>query len=639
MKYIVAVAALVLAAGAQAPSSRTPAPSRPAPPRETVRPLPFDVFEASISDMQAAMKSGRTTSHVIVQQYLTRIAKYEDLLHAAITVNPNALEEAEQRDRERAAGRIRGPLHGIPIALKDNIQTTDMRTTGGALAFEWLVPPYEATLTKNLKDAGAIIIAKTGLTELANYIAAAMPTNYNAVHGYGMNPYDPRRDPRGDGRPILQTGGSSSGIGTSANFWAGNVGTETSGSILSPSNQNMLAAIKPTVGRISRYGVIPITADQDTPGPMAKYVSDIAIMFGALEGASADPNDDATKTCTPPPGRDYTKFLKADGLKGVRIGIPRKSYYDPFDPPVARPEPAPGAAAAPGAGGGRGGGGRGGLNPAQKAVMDEAIAALKTAGAVVLDVDIPSMLATDPKENLLTAGQSSVLPYGMKRDFNKWLASLGPAAPVKSLTELREWNTAHESLGAIKYGQANLDNSDKIDLEKDRAKYEEDRARDIRVFGTNGIDAAMKANNLDALVFPGPGSAGIASKPGYPTVLVPFGMIPNPAPAPGGRGRGGRGGDAASGRGDTPAGRADAPAGRGDAPGRGATETAGAAAASGTGTAPAAPPLTLPPGFDPKPQPFGVGFTGGACSEPKLLQLAYAFEQATKKRTPPPGLR
>ena len=264
--------------------------------------------------------------------------------------------------------------------------------------------------------------------------------------------------------------------------------------------------------------------------------------------------------------------------------------------------------------------------------MDEAIAALKAAGATVIDVDIPSMLEKDPKENLLTAGASSVLSYGMKRDFNKWLASLGPVAPVKSLTELREWNTAHEKLGAIKYAQSQLDASDRIDLEKDRAKYDEDRARDIRVYGTNGIDAAVKANNLDALVFPGPGSAGIASKPGYPTVIVPFGMIPNPATnAGGGRGGppGGRG-DAPAGRGDTPAGRGDAPAGRGATP---PTETAT------TPTPPAPPPLPLPPGFDPKPQPYGVGFTGPACSEPKLLQVAYAFEQATKKRAPPPGLR
>ena len=174
------------------------------------------------------------------------------------------------------------------------------------------------------------------MSELANFIAGAptpMPGNYNAVGGQGYNPYDPRKDPReatADGRPALGTGGSSSGIGTAANFWALNVGTETSGSMLSPSNANMLAAIKPTVGRISRYGVIPITADQDTAGPMGKSVTDVAIMFGALESPSPDPNDPATTRCTPPPNRDYTPFLSADGLKGARIGIPRANYYDPI---------------------------------------------------------------------------------------------------------------------------------------------------------------------------------------------------------------------------------------------------------------------------------------------------------------------
>ena len=604
-KWVLAPAVMVLAGTAFGAAQKATAP-KPAAATH------FSIFEASIPDMQAAMKSGRTTSHEIVQQYLNRIATFEDLLHAAIAVNPKALEEADERDRERAQGRVRGPLHGIPVALKDNIHTTDMPTTGGALAFIGLIPPYEATLTKNLRDAGAIIIAKTGMTELANYIAANMPTNYNAVQGYGFNPYDPRRDPRtgADGRPVMQTGGSSSGIGTSANFWAGNVGTETSGSILSPSNQNMLAAIKPTVGRVSRYGVIPITADQDTPGPMAKYVSDVAVMFGVLEG-SPDSNDPATSRCTAPAGHDYTKFLKAEGLKGARIGIPRANFYD----------------AVPAPGGGRG---RGGLNPSQSKVMEEAIAVLKAQGAIVVDpVEIPSVVAQDPKENLFLSGQSSVLPYGMKRDFNKWLASLGPAAPVKSLTELREWNTAHERMGAIKYGQANLDLSDKIDLEKDKAKYQEDRARDIRLAGTNGIDAAMKANNLDALLFPGPGSAGIASKPGYPTVIVPFGMIPN---VPGGFGGGGRGGGRGGRGGDT------APA----APGTTTPATPPAEAAGGA-TPPAAnpppAPEPLPVGFDAKPQPFGVGFTGMACSEPKLLELAYGFEQATKKRVPPPGLR
>src|SRR6266404_4585387 len=291
-------------------------------PRPRVMPWkqqPFSVVEATIPEMQAAMKQGRVSSRELVVQYLVRIARFNRRLNGVITVNPRALQEAEARDRERAQGKVRGPLHGIPIAVKDNMQTTDMPTTGGALAFDGFVPPYEATLVKNLRAAGAVIIAKTTMTELANWVAGGptpMQSGYNALVGFSMNPYDPRRDPRDatfDGRPALGTGGSSSGVGTAASFWAANVGSETSGSILSPSNQNMLAGIKPTVGRISRYGVIPITADQDTAGPMAKSVSDIAIMLGALESASPDPNDAATRTCTSPPGRDYTKFLNRNG--------------------------------------------------------------------------------------------------------------------------------------------------------------------------------------------------------------------------------------------------------------------------------------------------------------------------------------
>ncbi len=493
----------------------------------------FTVVEATIPEMQAAMKKGRVTSRELVLQYLTRIAIYEDKLKAVITVNPNALKEAEERDRERKRGKLRGPLHGIPIALKDNIQTTPMPTTGGALAFDGFVPPYEATVTKNLRDAGAIIIAKTGLTELANWVAGAptpMPGNYNAVGGFGMNPYDPRRDPREatfDGRPALGTGGSSSGIGTSANFWAANVGSETSGSVLSPSNQNMLAAIKPTVGRISRYGIIPITADQDTAGPMAKTVADVAIMFGALESPSPDPNDPATKTCMPPPGRNYTRFLKADGLKGARIGIPRAFYYDRATPPGEQEL-------------------RGGLTPEQAKVMDEAIDILKHQGAIVIDpADIPSVVDKDPKNNLLVwntcsganngrgkdADCSIVLKYGMKRDFNHWLETLGASAPVKTLTELRNWNVEHAKAGTVKYGQSNLDISDEMDLEADRARYEADRAKDVALAGTHGIDEAMKADRLDAILFPGASGAAIAAKPGYPTVIVPFGLVPN-APTP-----------------------------------------------------------------------------------------------------------
>src|ERR1700691_5483158 len=281
---------------------------------------PFTVVESTIPEMRTAMERKRVTSRELVNQYLIRIAVYDHILHAAITINPNALKEAEQLDRERAQGHVRGPLHGIPIALKDNIHTTDMPTTGGALAFAGYTPPYEATLTKNLRAAGAIIIAKTTLIELANWVAGAptpMPA-YNAVAGFGFNPYDPRTDPRdatNDGRAVLSPGGSSSGAGTAASLWAGNVGSDTGGSIISPANQAMLVGLRPTIGRISRYGVIPITADHDTAGPMTRTVADAAVMLGVLEGAAPDPNDAATKTCTAPPGRDYTKFLQAGALK------------------------------------------------------------------------------------------------------------------------------------------------------------------------------------------------------------------------------------------------------------------------------------------------------------------------------------
>ncbi len=547
-------------------------------------PRPFSVAEASIPELRAALEQRRVTSREIVLQYLTRIALYEDRLNAIITVNPHALKEADERDRERAQGRVRGPLHGIPIALKDNIHTTDMPTTGGALAFDGFVPPYEATLAKNLRDAGAIVLAKTVLTELANWVATGMPANYSGLKGYGMNPYDPRRDPREatfDGRPVLGTGGSSSGIGTSASFWAANVGTETSGSILSPSNQNMLAAVKPTVGRVSRYGVIPITADQDTAGPMGRSVTDAAILLGVLEGAMPDPNDSATNRCTAPAGRDYTRFLNPRGLQGARIGIPRAYFYDKTTPPGAK-EP------------------RGGLNDEQAKLMAEAIAVLKQQGAVVVDpADIPSLLAKEAADNFLNwsvcsgldnakgkdADCSIVFKYGMKRDFNAWLATLGTAAPVKTLTELRQWNVAHQKAGAIKYGQALLDISDEMDVRADRTRYQADRDKDLRLSAAEGIDAVMKGQQLDALLFPGGTGAAIAAKPGYPTVMVPFGMVPNAPFAPGG-----------------------------------------------------ASPPPFPVGFDPKPAPYGVSFTGMACSEPRLLELAYAFEQATKRRVPPPSV-
>ena len=577
---------LALAAHAQVPKPQAKIAVKAPEAAGGAASTPFTVVEAGIPEMRAALDQRRITSRELVTQYLTRIGLYENRLHAVMTVNPHVFEEADERDRERAQGRARGPLHGIPVALKDNILTRDIVTTGGALAFADLLPPYDATLVKNLRAAGAIIVAKTNLTELANWVAGApmpMPGNYNAVRGFGFNPYDPRRDPRdvpGDGRPALATGGSSSGAGTAANFWVANVGTETSGSILSPSNQNMLAGIKPTVGRISRYGVIPITADQDTAGPMAKTVTDTAIMLGALEGAAPDPNDPATNTCARPPGGDYTRFLKADGLKGARIGIPRAYFYDHVTPPGS-PERAARA----------GGNAGGGLTPEQSRVMTEAIEILAKQGATVVDpANIPSITTDDPDKSFLLFPQCSgwdrskgrdadcsvVLKYGMKRDFNKWLTTLGPMAPVKTLTELRQWNIAHLAAGVLRFGESNLDISDEMDVEADRARYEADRAKDLELAAIHGIDEVMKTNQLDALLLPGANGAAIAAKAGYPTVIVPFGMVPN-APTP-----------------------------------------------------------AFPVGFDAKAAPFGVSFTAMACSEPRLLEMAYAFEQATRRRVPPP---
>ena len=525
----------------------------------------FSVVESTIGEMQSAMQQRRITSRGIVQQYLDRIAMYEDRLNAVITLNPRALADADERDRERAQGKIRGPLHGIPIAIKDNIHTTDMPTTGGALAFKGFVPPYNATITTHLRDAGAIIIAKTNMTELANWVATGMPGNYNALVGYGFNPYDPRQDPRegakdpsagsasrgssskGGVPPALSPGGSSSGAGTAANFWAANVGTETSGSILTPANQTMLVGIKPTVGRVSRYGIIPITADQDTAGPMARTVADAAILLGVLEGVAADSRDPATTACPRPRNGGYTKFLNADGLRGARIGVPRASFVDP---------------------------------QRHGQLLREAIAVLEKQGASIVDpvtfgAPPPPVCRDESGGRGRDIGCSSVFKYGMKRDFNAWLATLGPSSPIATLTALRGWNLAHQGEGAIKYGQAQLDISDEVDLARDRDRYLRDRAEDVRLSGTEGIDRVIRDARLDALLFVGSAGAAVAAKPGYPTVIVPFGFLPN------------------------------------------------------------SPQPPFPPGFDARPAPVGISFTGGACSEPRLIEIAFAFEQATTRRVPP----
>lgn len=548
----------------------TTACSPSAPPAASA--APFTVVEASIADMQEAMREGRTTSRAIVAEYLTRLGLYEDRLNAAVAVNPNALAEADALDRERAAGRLRGPLHGIPVALKDNILTTDdMPTSGGMLAFKYYAAPYQATLATNLKNAGAIILAKSTMSELAGWFGDAFrPGGYNAASGQSYNPYDPRAND--NGTPVLETSGSSSGGGVAANLWAANVGTSTGGSIEGPSNATMLVGIRPSTGRVSRHGIIPLTLDQDTAGPMAKTVADAALMLGVMEGAP-DTNDPRTTECAAPPDHDYLPFLKADALKGARIGIPRAGFYAAREfPGRARPFP--------------------GLKADELASMEAAIAALRQAGAEIVDpADLPSMTAATAADHLAAhpiceapfTGPASedlcsqVLRYGMKRDFNLWLQSLGESAPVKTLAELRAWNLAHRDEGAMRYGQGRLDFADATDLEREKARYERDRRDDLRLSRDQGLDAAFAANELDALLFPGSSGANYATKAGYPIVVVPFGMVANPA-------------DGA----------------------KGATD---------------------------RVRPFGVSFVGAHCADPKIVGLAYAFEQATKTRVPPPQFK
>jgi len=567
---VVAVGAATLAAAGHTRAGR-PAADVPA------QGPAFSVVEATIPQMLSAMKQGRVTSREIVQQSLVRIAVYDKLLNAVMAVNPNALAEADARDRERREGRLRGPLHGIPIAVKDNIPTADMPTTNGALIFAGFMAPDEAAIVKQLRDAGAVIIAKTVLTELGNSVSPDMPAGYSALAGFSRNPYDPRPDPReatADGRPALSPGGSSSGVGTAVSYWAANVGGETLGSILAPSSATMLVGIKPTVGRISRTGEPASVPGQSTAGPMARTVTDAAIVLGVLESPNPDPDpgDAATKRCAAPPGRSYTQFLKRDGLKGARIGIPRAHFYRAVTPPGSdRPA--------------------GGLGREAAALMEEVIAALKAEGAVVVDpADIPSVLETDPAKNVLNwrpcwgatpKGEdgtcSTYSRYSLKRGFNAWLAALGANSPVHSLGELRQWNLNHTRATALKYGQGILDDVDAADVVAERLRAERDRAKEVFLTATSGMDAAFKTHTLDAMLFPGYSAAWIASLAGYPTVIVPAGFVPN------------------------------------------ATERA-----------------PFPDGFNARPAPYGVSFSGLACSEPRLIEIAYAFEQATRRRVPPP---
>ena len=379
----------------------------------------FDPFEATIPQLRAALASGRITCKQLVQFYLDRMDALDiggPKLNAVRVRNSKALQIADAMDH-LSASTPRGPLFCIPVLVKDNIDTLDMPTTAGSVALQNTFALDDSFLVKQLKSAGAIIIAKGNLTEFANFLTNGMPTGYSSLGGYVLDAYDPRPIPaplpNSDGRQALGPGGSSSGPGVvaSANLAAATVGTETSGSILSPANANSVVGIKPTVGLISRQGVVPIAASQDTAGPITRTVTDAAIMLGALAGV--DGRDSATVSSIGLALSDYTPYLKADALAGARVGVPRQYWST--------------------------------RTAEEQAIAQNAFQVMRNLGADVFDVDIDSFAK-------LSAFSSSVLNYEFKRDLNTYLATRGPNSPIKTLMDVIAYNNAHADV-ALKYGQ------------------------------------------------------------------------------------------------------------------------------------------------------------------------------------------
>jgi amidase len=483
----------------------------------------LQLVEASVPELQQALRTKLITSEQLVQMYLNRIAAYDKVgptLNAFIHLNANALEEARARDRDRHRGLAHGPLFGIPVLLKDNINTADMPTTAGSVALAGSIPPNDAFITQKLHEAGAIILGKATLTEFANFIAIGMPSGYSSLGGYGFNAYDPRPLPASDGRPVLTPGGSSSGSGiaVSASLVAVAIGTETSGSILSPGSSNGVVGIKPTVGLVSRNGILPITADQDTAGPLARTVTDAAILLSEIAGH--DPNDPATAACLVPGNcfTDYTKFLDKHALRGARIAVPHSPYWN-------------------------------GFTPAQTQIMLDAIAALREQGATVVDpFEIPNQAAINAFGICVSfpapSNCSTVLMYGQKHDLNNYLATR-PNAPVHTLADIIAFNNAHAAV-ALKYGQAIFLAANQLDTSPgsaDTQRYLADRALDLALT-RGGLDAVFNGpdgiqgtdDDFDAILFPQNRGAAAPAKAGYPSIVVPGGFTPpagpviNPAP-------------------------------------------------------------------------------------------------------------
>ncbi len=435
--------------------------------------MTFSLQEATITELQQWMEEGKETAVSLTMQYMQRIAAVDQsgpCLRAVIELNPDALDIADRLDRERAAGKVRGLLHGIPVLVKDNINTGDhTHTSGGSLALADSFAPEDAHLVGQLREAGAVILGKTNLTEMANFMASRMKNGYSARGGQTLNPYGPGR---------LDVGGSSSGSGAAvaANLCVVAVGTETSGSILNPAASNSLVGIKPTVGLISRRGIIPITYSQDTAGPIARTVRDAAILLGVLAGR--DEQDAATAVSPPVP--DYTACLAKDGLQGARIGINRAQLHE--------------------------------YNEEQLAIMEASIEAMRHAGAIIVEgADLPH-----------TAGENfDILLYEFKSALNHYLSTLGPHRPVGTLQDIIDFNHVHHQ-EALRYGQdvllrAQYETSGRL-IEP---QYIESKLRLGRIAREEGIDRILQTHRLDAIF--SPDFTDTPATVGYPAIIVPAG--------------------------------------------------------------------------------------------------------------------
>jgi amidase len=533
-------------AGGPAPQPPLPVPAPPAAAED------FELAEATIAELQASLAAGRRTSRGLVEAYLARIAGLDRRgpeLRAVLEVNPEALAIADALDAERRAKGARGPLHGIPILLKDNIATNDrMTTAAGSLALAGSVPARDAWVARRLREAGAVLLGKANLSEWANFRSTRSSSGWSARGGQCRNPYALDRSPSGSS--------SGSAVAATANLCAAAIGTETDGSIVSPAGHCGLVGIKPTVGLLSRSGIVPIAHSQDTAGPLARTVADAAILLGAMAGGGrADPADPATAAARRHGLDDYTPFLRADGLKGARLGVARKHLFEP-------------GAGAP--------------------LIEEAIAEMRRQGAVIVD-----------PADIVTAGQLErpeleVLLYEFKADLDAYLAGLSArvagggagsgagdreplaGAPVRSLAELIAFNERHRTAEMPFFGQELLERAQAKGTLAAPA-YRKALARCRLLARGRGIDATLARHRLDAIVAPTGGTPWLID-------LV--------------------NGDAPSGGSSTPAAVAGYPS------------------------------ITVPAGqaFG---LPVGISFIGAAWSEPTLIRLAYAFEQATRHRRPP----